>query len=222
MHVLAVGKTEFGKSTLLQKVAEIQLKRGYQVCVLDPDAIMGDRNGWPAGACIFPTWEEFRSFLMSNSGYFAYVEEAGDSVDEPHRNRWLTSRSRHWGHSVTIIGQRQEMLDKSMREQCVALVGFFQSVEDADRLARIASDPRVKQLAELPPYHVLYSRTSRRNDFQIVDLSKGNNLEKFAGWLAEQYIEALPEPNENLMHGLGIYGRQRPKWELIEQVLNKK
>lgn len=60
-----------------------------------------------------------------------YVDEAADLFDQAQReNRWILTRGRHYGFSVTVICQRPKMVSPSVRNQCARLLMFRLANDD--------------------------------------------------------------------------------------------
>lgn len=131
-HVLILGMTESGKTTLARNLAGMYRAKGGKVLVLDP---LADPR-WP---CDFITSDadEFLEVFWSSRRCFAFMDEGGESVGRYDAAMQKTAtRGRHWGHSCHYIAQRATQMAPIIRDQCRHLFLFASSRKDGEELAR--------------------------------------------------------------------------------------
>ncbi len=130
-HVLILGMTMSGKTTLGRGLAAEYGHRGIGRLVLDP---IGDPR-WPADRLTTDP-EEFLAWCQQARGCAVFIDEAGEVVgryqDEQH---WLATRSRHYGHRAHFLAQRAQQIAPLVRDQCTTLFLFRVSLSDAKLLA---------------------------------------------------------------------------------------
>jgi energy-coupling factor transporter ATP-binding protein EcfA2 len=151
VHSLIVGMTESGKSTLAKLLASELTKKKQKVVVLDPLL-----DSWDA-QYVTDNVDELIEYLKKadNRECHVFVDESGEVFNEG-RDRtyaFLTTRSRHYGHSVTLIGQRYIQLPKTMRDQCGRAYVFTQSLSDGQELSAEWNKPELLGVSQLPQLH---------------------------------------------------------------------
>ena len=126
-------------------MAERWLRAGIAVGVLDP---LGD--DWPA------TWattdaEYFLYLAKRRTRHALIVDESGVSVglNNPHMS-WLTTTSRHLGHSCYFLAQRAVQLPLTLRENCQGLFAFALGPKDARLLAETWNKPELLENSTIP------------------------------------------------------------------------
>lgn len=146
MHSMIIGMTESGKSTLGKILALQLLSNGKQVIVLDP---------------IFdPEWkatyktddiDELVAYLKRVRSCYVFIDESGSYFNEGNDNSysWLSTRSRHYGHSVTFLAQRAIQIPKTMRDQCSRLFLFTSSQSDGKIHSEEWNKPELEQCNKL-------------------------------------------------------------------------
>jgi hypothetical protein len=130
-HVLILGTSESGKTTLAKMLARRYKAQGMGVLVLDP--LMDPQ--WHAD---FMTADEtlFLERFWASRNCFAFMDEGGDSVGRFNTAMAKTAtRGRHWGHSCHYITQRATQLAPIVRDQCRHLFAFALSRKDGETLA---------------------------------------------------------------------------------------
>lgn len=130
-HVLILGTSESGKTTLAKMLARQYKRAGMGVLVLDP--LMDPQ--WQAD---FMTADEelFLQRFWASRNCFAFMDEGGDSVGRFNTAMQKTAtRGRHWGHSCHYITQRATQLAPIVRDQCRHLFAFALSRKDGETLA---------------------------------------------------------------------------------------
>lgn len=131
MHVLILGITETGKTTLAFKLAAKYKAKGTPVIVLDPDM----RKEWNADY-ITDDPEKFLAVCKANESAALFIDESGQTIGRyAGPMQWVATNSRKWGHKAHFISQRATQLDVLMRTQCSNIFLFKQSVKDSKILA---------------------------------------------------------------------------------------
>lgn len=130
-HVLILGTSESGKTTLAKMLARQYKRAGMGVLVLDP--LMDP--AWKADY-MTANEEEFLKRFWASRNCFAFMDEGGDSVGRYNTAMQKTAtRGRHWGHSCHYITQRATQLAPIVRDQCRHLFAFALSRRDGETLA---------------------------------------------------------------------------------------
>lgn len=131
MHILILGITETGKTTLAFKIAAKYKQNGTRVIVLDPDK----RKEWNADF-ITDEPDTFLAVCKANQSAALFIDESGQTIGRyAGPMQWVATNSRKWGHKAHFISQRATQLDVLMRTQCSSIFLFKQSVRDAKILA---------------------------------------------------------------------------------------
>jgi hypothetical protein len=130
-HVLILGTSESGKTTLAKMLARQYKRAGMGVLVLDP--LMDPQ--WQADFMTSDE-EQFLKRFWASRNCFAFMDEGGDSVGRFNTAMQKTAtRGRHWGHSCHYITQRATQLAPIVRDQCRHLFAFALSRKDGETLA---------------------------------------------------------------------------------------
>lgn len=130
-HVLILGMTESGKSTLAKQLCGEAKKRQLGTLVLDP---LNDPD-WQAD---YQTRDpaEFLRVVKNSESCAVFVDESGQSVGRFDTEMfWLATQGRHFGHMCHFISQRGQQIAKTVRDQCGRLYLFNCSLSDAKMLA---------------------------------------------------------------------------------------
>jgi len=130
-HVLILGMTESGKSTLAKSLCAEAKKRELGTLVLDP---LADPD-WCAD---YQTRNasEFLQVVKNSESCAVFIDESGESVGRYNDEMfWLATRGRHYGHICHFISQRGQQISKTVRDQCGRLYLFNCSLSDAKLLA---------------------------------------------------------------------------------------
>lgn len=133
-HILIIGHTLCGKTTLAKRLASEYKKKRITSVVLDP---LSDPE-WPTNI-IFKTSEAFFTYAKDSNkcrSCALFVDESGLALNKFDQDLlWLTTTSRHHGHRAHIIAQRAEMVNKTIRSQCLTLICFGLNPKDAREYA---------------------------------------------------------------------------------------
>lgn len=144
-HVLIVGTTESGKTTLARNLAAHYKRNGYGVLVLDP---LSDPR-WP---CDFITADadEFLDVFWRSRKCIAFMDEGGESVGRYDLAMQKTAtRGRHWGHSCHYVAQDPTQLAPIVRAQCSHLFAFALSLRQSKVLAEEFNEPQLETCTKL-------------------------------------------------------------------------
>lgn len=130
-HVLILGMTESGKTTLATELARAYQREGYACLVLD--AMRDDR--WPQEH-LYTDRAEFLDIVKASRSCMVFIDEAGEAVGQYEREMfWLATRGRHLGHSVHFVTQRAQQLSPTVRYNTSYLGLFNCAATDAKLLA---------------------------------------------------------------------------------------
>lgn len=144
-HVLIVGSTESGKTTLARNLAAHYKRSNYGVLVLDP---LSDPR-WP---CDFITADaaEFLDIFWRSRKCIAFMDEGGESVGRYDLAMQKTAtRGRHWGHSCHYVAQDPTQLAPIVRSQCSHLFAFALSSRQSKVLAEEFNEPLLETCPKL-------------------------------------------------------------------------
>lgn len=139
-HVLILGMTMSGKTTIAKRLATFYRQAGISVGVLDP---LGDPE-WDADYRTTDADEFLRSFWSSRQCAW-FIDESGDAVGKYDEAMTKTAtRGRHWGHRVHYLTQRGAQLSRTVRDQCSQLFLFTTSLDDSKIHANEWNSPELK------------------------------------------------------------------------------
>jgi len=131
MHVLILGITQTGKTTLAFRLAQKYSATGVNVLVLDPDK----RSGWNADF-LTDDPEAYLNVVKVNKSCALFIDESGQMIGRYAKEMaWLATNSRKWGHKAHFITQRATQLDPTVRNQCTTIILFKQSLNDTKILS---------------------------------------------------------------------------------------
>lgn len=151
MHVLIVGTTESGKSTLSKLLCKHIKNKGGKCAVLSPT----NETGWEAD---FKTSDGglFLQFARENEKCFLFVDESGDAIGRYNEEmNWLATGSRHKGHSVIFNVQASSQISTAIRSCCKECYIFATSRGVLKLLAEDFNEPAIMKHEKLPQYHFL-------------------------------------------------------------------
>lgn len=148
MHVLIVGITNTGKTTLAFEMARRYKAKGKKIIVLDPDL----RSEWgviniasvskEAGTEVtkFGVMTDdpdlFLKIAKESQSCALFIDESGSMIGRYDTQlEWLATQSRKWGHKSHFIMQRGSQVSPTVRNQCSSAFVFKQSVDDAKVLS---------------------------------------------------------------------------------------
>lgn len=146
-HMLIVGMTESGKTTLATQLSSEYRAKGIKVIVLDP--------------LLDPRWQA--DFLTSDRAEFLaivqhpetrscaiFIDESGEMIGQYSDEMfWLATRARHYGHNSHFISQRAKQISPTVRNQCSYLALFCCSFDDSKELANEFNRPYLKEAHSL-------------------------------------------------------------------------
>ncbi len=154
-HTLILGMTEAGKSTLAKILVKGLKETGkVKIAVLDP---VLDPD-WGADF-ITKNPEEFLEYAKKNQNHFLVIDEGGTSIGKYNAEMdWLTTTSRHWGHSSIIISHRWAQLSNTLRANVSKLFLFALSIKDTDLIADEWRQPVLREAMFLKGEFYVVSR----------------------------------------------------------------
>lgn len=172
MHGLILGITESGKSTLA-KILSFQFRKKREVIVLDP--MYG--KGWGSTVTIRSVGD-LAAEMKKRKNCYVFADESGTWIERDGSHDWITTHSRHYGHSVFLVSQRgPTQITVTMREQSNRLFLFTSSRGDSLVHAEEWNQPVLANAHTLPRLH--FYQTDRygnvmlkriTNDYKRVEL----------------------------------------------------
>jgi DNA helicase HerA-like ATPase len=146
MHVLIVGITNTGKTTLAFDMAARYIKAGKRIVVLDPDlrrewGVVNVSKGVPEGTTtengvMTDDPEQFLVICKNSQSCALFIDESGSMIGRYDTQlEWLATQSRKWGHKSHFIMQRGSQVSPTVRNQCSSAFVFKQSPDDAKVLS---------------------------------------------------------------------------------------
>jgi len=154
-HVLILGQTLSGKSTLAKRLASEYKKAGLGVIVLDP---VGD----PEWLADFKTADPVEFFRVYNESRqcAVFVDESGEICEDyRHEITKTATRGRHRGHRNHYIAQRGTLILRTIRDQCSTIFLFNSGLEDCKVHAAEWNAPQLRDQGPfLKTGHYLYKQ----------------------------------------------------------------
>lgn len=143
MHVIIVGMTDSGKSTLAKALCRAYRRRGIETLVLDPTRA----NDWGASFQTHDVDEFLRVYWARETEYcMAFFDESGVSIGHFNREAQApATMGRKKGHLNHFIVQRLTQISPNVRGMCSELYLFRCSRSDA---LTLADEFNCKELAE--------------------------------------------------------------------------
>lgn len=140
-HILILGQTLSGKSTLAKRLAQQYKTQGIAVLVHDP---VGDPE-WQADYRSANA-EEFFKMYNDSRRCAVFFDEAGETCEEFRQEITKTAtRGRHRGHRNHYIAQRGTLILRTVRDQCSTLFLFNTGLEDCKVHAAEWNAPDIKE-----------------------------------------------------------------------------
>lgn len=148
-HVLVIGMTESGKTTLGKRLAAKYRAAGRKILVLDP---IKD-PGWKADYITDDPLEYWEVFRRSQR-CACFLDEAGETCGHWDKTMIRTAtRGRHFGHNCHYLVQRGTMISPHIRGQCSNLALFASPGKDSQLWAAEWNKPQLANASELPKGH---------------------------------------------------------------------
>jgi hypothetical protein len=145
MHYGIVGMSESGKSTLGKIIAAGFAKKGVPVAVLDPLKY----SDWKADFLTADS-DEFLRFAKQNKSHLLIVDEGGQAIGRYNQEmEWLTTTSRHLGHSCIVISQGVTQLTPIIRGQFGRVFLFNCAISNWKLIAEEWNHPELLSLPRL-------------------------------------------------------------------------
>jgi len=139
-HVMILGQTMSGKSTLAKKLSFKYREKGLKVIVYDP---LVDKD-WDADFISHDKNDFFNAYVNSRS-CAVFIDEVGDLCKTSRNEMTKTATfGRHLGHRNHYIAQRGTLILRTMRDQCTNLFLFNTGLEDSKIHAAEWNDNEIK------------------------------------------------------------------------------
>lgn len=167
-HVLILGMTESGKTSLAKQLAAQYKAQGIGVIVLDP---LHD-PGWNADIQTGNS-DAFLDAVKKSRSCAVFIDESGEMIGQYNKEmQWLATRARHYGHNSHFIAQRGAQLSPNIRDMCGHLFVFNISRVDSELIAREWNRDELLEANKLKKLE--YFHCSRFGDLtrSTVDFSK--------------------------------------------------
>ncbi len=157
MHVLILGRTGQGKSTLLRQLSRQYQKAGVRTLLFTTVQSASDRQSFSE---VYYDRAQFMQRVFASTRCCVFIDEAGEMVNRSlaTETQILATRTRHLGHSVHFAAQRAAMIVPTVRDQCERAYIFRVSWSDAKALADEYGEP-----------DVLAARSFRKGEYIVVD-----------------------------------------------------
>lgn len=181
VHILIVGVTQSGKTTLAHEIANeesAKKKDKREIIVYDPVGTPTAAGTWPNGTIYFEDDVEFLEHLEKREGVrptILFIDEADDIMAQ--RYPWNTSiirRARHSGMQVVLISQRPHLIAPSARTQCGMCFMFRLGKSDAKALGEEFGHNGLHEVGlDQGDFLLLHSGTARIERANVFQLKKG-------------------------------------------------
>ena len=149
-HVLVVGQTLSGKTTLAKLLVADWLKQGIPCIVFDPRLTAWGEPGDERVLVV----RDVAAFLAAVEGSVScgvvWDESGGhfDRTDQQHL--WVALESRHLGHRAVLITTYYKLLPPAVREQITTLYLFKAGVRTCKQVAEEWASPALELANKLP------------------------------------------------------------------------
>jgi hypothetical protein len=202
MHGSIYGETESGKTYTAALLAKRVQRRGMPVAVYDPMSWNGKSEDFSFADFVTDNKGDFIDYYYSNIGHFCVVDECGTRFglkDSP-----MTARGRHWGHCFLALSQKQQQMNKTLRDQCNAYgLVFLQDPDDSKALSKTFNWQEVMYAASLDERECFAVTRKFRKKVRADKKSGHDMLDK----MADLIVKTAPEPKRELMKAVGIGGK---------------
>lgn len=130
MHTIICGTTLTGKTTLGRILAREARKRKIMSMVFDR------RDSGYCCDIVVQSFNRFLELAQASSNMMLFVDDCPTVLKRGEdSHKWLTTESRHQGHSVVLMAQRYMMIPKDNRDNCDTVWMFRQSLSDCQEIA---------------------------------------------------------------------------------------
>lgn len=177
IHVLYVGVTQSGKTTLARHHARILDAAEYDVVVYDPVGTPTAGGDWPEKVQRFDDPQKFLIWLVKAEGkperpIFVFVDESADIFGHTNTDaNWIPRRVRHQNVYLRLISQRPKMLPPNVRTQCAHCYLFRLAADDMRMIcADFGHGPEISQKSlDTGDYVLLVSGSSEIEVANVFD-----------------------------------------------------
>lgn len=149
-HVLILGQTQSGKTSLATAMADQYRGKVNGVVVYDP---IGSSTWTKSSAHVFSDPNDFMSHCRNSRRCVIFIDEYGLAAAKA-KDRGvdllpLATTIRHWGHRTHFIAQRYTMIPPTVRDQCSYLYAFRLSKKDSEFMAAEFVDDDLLEISDL-------------------------------------------------------------------------
>jgi len=159
IHILIIGQSCSGKTSLAKKMAQEFFKQGYKIAILEP--IIVDWGISEKNISLHTSDpEKMLWFVKHNKNHKIFIDESEEMLKRDKRFNFFATRSRQYGHQVCFIGPEFTMILPAVRNQCTCVAAFKQCLDASIMLSRKYSDDGFMQCATLEKGTCVYKKTS--------------------------------------------------------------
>lgn len=165
MHVLAVGTTYCGKSTLLRHICKQHRKHGRGSIVWEPRFDEKWRSEVKAQLCT-RSGDHFLKVAKETQNKCLVVEDAADQIGRYSREfGWLATDARHNGHTSMFGTQTFTGLDPKIRSNCAYIYAFTCGMGNAKLMAEEYICDAFLECPNLPlGTYIYFNRMTRKSE----------------------------------------------------------
>jgi DNA helicase HerA-like ATPase len=185
-HVIIVGSTMSGKTTLARQISRELVKHKQMVIVYDPMHTATAGGDWgdvnSPFLKIYDDEEEWHNAVWESqieSGTYVFVDEAADIFNHQKLDyQWMLRKGRHAPHSLVmhLITQRPKMVPPNIRTQMGHAYMFMLAPDDREELGKDLGQAGMGKIA-LDTGDFIYIKSGKQghktaNIFQLLEGKK--------------------------------------------------
>ncbi len=152
-HILIVGTTGCGKTTLARQLAIVAVSKRRRVVVFDPM-----RSKWPDGCLVYDDEREFSQRALRTRNALFIIDEAGETIGRCNYEMfWLATRARHLNAQSVFITHRPTQLSNIVRDNCNRIFMFRSTAAVAKMMSEEFTDDNLLAAVDLKSHEYLVS-----------------------------------------------------------------